>query len=134
MSPKIETLGKSYLIFFGLFHSLHLGSLSGVIESLIDAPPFFSLSSWHLILFVTYMALPIFSVFIDNFFLYFIVAGASIVRVLIDVLGVFIWISNLHILFFLLNLLAALFCMVLALDDVVLKVSAEILSFQWSKY
>jgi len=57
-----------------------------------------------------------------------------VVRVVAEASGFFTWTPDLHLMLAPFYALAAIFCLVLAAEDVASKVAGEILSSQWSQF
>jgi len=133
MKLNLASLAKVYIVFFGLIHFSHIFSLFGIL-TLDNAPPYESFWWWNVILSLTCMVLPVIAVLIDNYLLYVSVAAVSVVRILAEAFRLFIWTTDLYLMLAPFYALAAVFCLVLAAEDVASKVAGEILSSKWSQF
>ena len=80
------------------------------------------------------MIMPITAVLVDKYALYLAVAGVSLVRIVAEVSRAFTWNTNLHLMLAPLYALAAALSLILAVENVASRVSAEILSLEWSQF
>jgi len=134
MKLNLILLAKLYVLLFGLIHLDNVVSLLGINENIVSAPPYLSSWWWHMILLLVYSVLPILTVCMGNYALYTMVAGVSLVGVLVRILGVFTWIMNLQFVVVPLYALTAVLSLILAVENVASKVSGEILSLRWSQF
>jgi len=134
MKLNLILLAKLYVFLFGLIHLGNVVSLLGINENMVSAPPYLSFWWWHLVLFLVYLVFPILTVCVDNYALYTMVTGASLVGILVRVFGVFTWITDLRFVLVPLYALAALLSLILAVENVASRVSGEILSLRWSQF
>jgi len=134
MKPNLATFSKIYIICFALANYSDLLSVLGIGGSLITAPGYLSFWWWHVIFFLTYMVLPVVTILINNYRCYVVLAGVSLAGILIDILGVFTWTTNLHTLLLPFYALAAIVSLNLAVENVASKISAEILSLESSRF
>ena len=134
MKLNLILLAKLYVFLFGLIHLDNVVSLLGINENIVSAPPYLSFWWWHVILLLVYLVFPILTVWLGNYALYTMVAGVSLVGVLVRILGVFTWIMDLQFVVVPLYVLAAALSLILAVDNVSSKVSGEILSLGWSQF
>jgi len=134
MKLNLILLAKLYVFLFGLIHLDNVVSLLGINENIVSAPPYLSSWWWHMILLLVYSVLPILTVCMGNYALYTMVAGVSLVGVLVRILGVFTWIMNLQFVVVPLYALTAVLSLILAVENVASKVSGEILSLRWSQF
>lgn len=134
MKPNTISLAKVYLVLFGLIHFYHVFSIIGIHETIVSAPSYLSFWWWHIILLLVYGVLPIISVLIGNEKSCLIVTGVSLVGLLMETFGTFTWITNFHFTFALLDSLAVILSLFLAVENVALEVAAEILSLEWSQF
>ena len=133
MKLNLASLAKVYIVFFGLIHFSHIFSLFGILSS-VSPSLYASFWLWNVILSLTCLVLPVIAVLIDNYVLYVSVAGASVVRILAEAFRLFIWTTDFYLMLAPFYALAAVFCLVLAAEDVASKASGEILSSQWSQF
>lgn len=134
MKPNLILFAKLYVFLFGLIHLDNVISLLGINENMVGAPPYLSFWWWHVVLFLVYLVFPILTVCADNYALYTMVAGLSLVGVLVRVLRVFTWIMDQQFLLVPLYVLAAVLSLILAVGNVTSKVSGEILSSTCSQF
>jgi hypothetical protein len=134
MKLNLILFAKLYVFLFGLIHLDNVVSLLGINENMVSAPPYLSFWWWHVALFLVYLVFPVLTVIIDNYALYTMIAGVSLVGILVRVFGVFVWIADLFFIFVPLYGLAAFLALMLAVDSVASKASVEILSLGWSQF
>jgi hypothetical protein len=134
MRLDLISLAKIYILFFGLVHFSHIISMLGINEIIISAPPYLTFWWWHLLLLVVYGVVPIIAVLTDNEKSCLVVAGISLIGMFMGAFQVLTMTMSLHFIFAFLNSLAAVFSLLLAVEIVALKVSAEILSLGWSQF
>lgn len=134
MKLNLILLAKLYVFLFGLIHLDNVVSLLGINENIVSAPPYLSSWWWHMILLLVYSVLPILTVCMGNYALYTMVAGVSLVGVLVRILGVFTWIMDLQSVVVPLYALTAVLSLILAVENVASRVSGEILSLRWSQF
>jgi hypothetical protein len=135
MKLRSSSIAEAYLVVFGLIGFSHVISLFGFVETIVSAPPFLSVWWWHVTLLLVYGVLPIATVLMDSKQSWLVVVtGASLIRISVEALGVFTWITNFHFLFVLLNALAAVLSLKLAVEKVSVEVAAEMLCLEWSQF
>jgi len=134
MKLNLALLAKLYIFLFSLTHLDNVISLLGINENIVSAPPYLSFWWWHVVLFLFYLVFPVLTVMIDNYALYTMIAGVSLVGILVRVFAVFVWIADLLFVFVPLYGLAAFLALMLAADSVASKASVEILSLGWSQF
>jgi len=134
MKPTMMSLAKIYVASFGLAYYEHFAPLVGIGETLIGAPSYPSSWSWHAILLLTYIVLPIAAVFVDNYASYMITAAVATIGILAEVFGVFVWTTSSYLVILPLSALAVVISSILAVEDVASKVSGEILQLRWSQF
>ena len=134
MKLNLALLAKLYIFLFSLTHLDNVISLLGINENIVSAPPYLSFWWWHVVLFLFYLVSPVLTVMIDNYALYTMIAGVSLVGILVRVFAVFVWIAELLFVFVPLYGLAAFLALMLAADSVASKASVEILSLGWSQF
>ena len=134
MKPNVISFAKVYLVLFGLIHFYHIFSIMGIYETIVSAPSYLSFWWWHIILLLVYGVLPIISMLMDNEKSCLIVTGVSMVGILMETSRTFMWITNFHFTFTLLNSLAVILSLFLAVENVSFKVAAERLSLERSQF
>lgn len=137
MKLNFISLAKVYIVFFGFIHFSHVISFLGILginETMVSAPPFLTFWLWHVILFIVYGMLPIITVSIDNEKSYLILTGVSLVGILVEAFRVFTWAMDFYFILALLDSLAAILSLILAVEKVASEASAEILSLGWSQF
>jgi hypothetical protein len=97
---------------------------------MVSAPPYLSFSWWHIILSLVYGVLPIIAVLIGNKKTFLIVTGVSLIGILMEAFKVFIWVTDLRFMFALLNSLAAVLSLHLAVENVAIKIATQIFSLE----
>jgi len=131
MRPNLTSLAKLYLVFFGFINLFHVASLLSFNETMANAPPYLNFLGWHIILSLVYGVFPIITVLIDNEKSYIVLTAVSLIGVLIEALNVFTWVTNLSFMYAFLNSLAAILSSYLAVENVAIKIAAEILDLEW---
>jgi hypothetical protein len=106
----------------------------GLTETLVNAPSYLSVWWWHVILFLVYGMLPLGAVLVDNEKFCLIVTGVYITGILMESFGVFTMVVDTRLVFLLLDTLAVVFSLVLAVENVSIKVAAERLSLERSQF
>ena len=137
MKLNFISLAKVYIVFFGFIHFSHVISFLGILginETMVSAPLFLTFWLWHVILFIVYGVLPIITVSIDNEKSYLILTGVSLVGILVEAFRVFTWAMDFYFILALLDSLAAILSIILAVEKVASEASAEILSLGWSQF
>ena len=134
MRLNLVVLSKVYLLSFGLFHLNHVISLLGVNETILGAPSYIAAWWWHFILLLVYGAAPITAALTDNEKICLLVTGASVIWTFVGATGVFVMAMNIHYISVLLSPLASAFSLILAVENVASRISAEILSLEWSQF
>jgi len=137
MKLNFISLAKVYIVFFGFIHFSHVISFLGILginETMVSAPLFLTFWLWHVILFIVYGVLPIITVSIDNEKSYLILTGVSLVGILVEAFRVFTWAMDFYFILALLDSLAAILSIILAVEKVASEASAEILSLKWSQF
>ena len=132
MRPKFISLAKGYLMFFGLINLYHLVSVLGFNETLVSAPLYFNLLGWNILLSLVYGMFPIITVLKDNEKSYLILTGVSLIRILLDALNVFTWVTNLVFIFVLLNSFSAILSLYIAVENSSIRIAAEFLAIEWA--
>jgi len=127
-------LAKLYIFLFSLTHLDNVVSLLGINENIASAPPYLSFWGWHIVLFLVYLVFPILTVLVDNYALYTIVTGVSMVGILVRAFIVFTWVTGLYLMLVPLYALAAVLSLILAVENVASRASGEILSLGWSQF
>lgn len=134
MKPNLVLLAKLYIFLFSLTHLDNVISLLGINENIAGAPPYLSFWGWHILLFLVYLVFPILSVLVDNYALYTMVTGVSLVGILVRAFKVFTWVTDFYLMLVPLYALAAALSLILAVENVASRVSAEVLSLGWSQF
>ena len=137
MKLNLISLAKIYILVFGFLHFGHVISFLGILginETMVNAPPYLTFWWWHVILFLVYGVLPIITVSIDNEKSYLILTGVSLVGILVEAFRVFTWAMDFYFILALLDSLAAILSIILAVEKVASEASAEILSLGWSQF
>jgi len=134
MKSNLTTISKAYLLLVSLINFNHVISMLGLTETLVSAPSYLSVWWWHVILFLVYGMLPLSAVLVNNEKSCLIVTGVFIAGVLTESFGVFTMVVDVRLVFLLLDTLAAVFSLVLAVENVSLKVAAERLSLERSQF
>jgi len=130
MRPNLTSVAKLYLVLFSFINLYHVASLLSFNETMVNAPPYLSFLGWHIILSLVYGAFPISTVLTDNEKSYIILTGVSLMGVLIEASNVFTGVTNLPFMYALLNSLAAILSLHLAVEKVAIKIAAEILDLE----
>nr|MDO8134622.1 hypothetical protein [Candidatus Njordarchaeum guaymaensis] len=133
MKGRSIALAKLYIVLLGLINYSYFAPLLSIDSSVTGIQTGLT-SSWHLVVFIAYLVLPVIAVLMDNYALYVTLAGVLVVRAVAEAFGLFTWTSNLYLMVAPFYALAAVFCLLLAAEDVASKVSGEILSSQWSQF
>ena len=134
MRLNVIALAKMYLVLSGLINLNQVISLLGVYETLTSAPPYLSFMGWHLLFSLGYGILPIITVLLDHKKSWLLLVGVFLLGVLLAALNVVTWVPNFHVMFAVLNSLAAVFAFHLAVENVGLEVATEILSLERSQF
>jgi len=133
MNNRVIVLIK---IFIASLSLLTYGDFSPMLRdgsSLIGIPAGSAL--WlQLALFLAYIAMPIIALAINNYVSYTLLAGVFLLRPIIEFVGVLPWTISFHILIAPLYILAALFSLILAIENISSKISGEVLRLKWSQF
>ena len=106
----------------------------GLTETIVNAPSYLSVWWWHAILFIVYGMLPLAAVLVNNEKSCLIVTGVYITGILTESFGVFTMVVDARFVILLLDVLAVVFSLVLAVENVSIKVAAERLSLERSQF
>lgn len=134
MKSNLTTISKAYLLLVSLINFNHVISMLGIAETLVNAPSYLSVWWWHAILFFVFGILPLTAVLVNNEKSYLIVTGVYIAGILTESLGVFTMVVDARFVILLLDVLAVVFSLVLAVENVSIKVAAERLSLERSQF
>ncbi|MEE8322558.1 MAG: hypothetical protein V3R57_02910 [Candidatus Bathyarchaeia archaeon] len=134
MKSNLTTISKAYLLLVTLFNFNHVISMLGLTETIVNAPSYLSVWWWHAILFIVYGMLPLAAVLVNNEKSCLIVTGVYIAGIFMESLGVFTMIVDARLVILLLDFLAVVFSLVLAVENVSIKVAAERLSLERSQF
>lgn len=134
MKSNLTRISKAYLLLVSLINFNHVISMLGLTETLVNAPPYLNVWWWHVILFLVYGMLPLGAVLVNNEKFFLIVTGVYIAGILTESFGVFTMVVDVRLVFLLLDTLAVVFSLVLAVENVSIKVAAERLSFERSQF
>jgi hypothetical protein len=116
MKFNLLTIAKAYLLLVSLINFNHVISMLGLTETLVNAPSYLSVWWWHVILVLVYGMLPLGAVLVNNEKSFLLVSGVFIAGVLTE------------------DALAAAFSLVLAVENVSIKVAAERISLERSQF
>ena len=133
MNINLQTSAKAYIALFGLVNYLHVLSFqgSGGIKPAALSP--FNSAPLDAMLFLTYIALPIVSVFIDSYPSYIIVTAVCVTRIPMEFLGLFMQFPT-PLIVIPLYAIGAIFSLALAVEKAAAKASGEILRLKWSQF
>ena len=134
MKLNLILFAKLYIFLFGLIHLDNVVSLLGINENITSAPPLLSFWWWHIVLLLFYLVFPLLTVLVDNYAVYTMLAGVSVIGILVRVLRVFTWITDLHFILIPVYVISAGLSLILAMENVASRVSGEILSLGWSQF
>ncbi|MCZ2808241.1 MAG: hypothetical protein O2V44_02685 [Candidatus Bathyarchaeota archaeon] len=134
MKFNLPTVAKAYLLLVSLINFNHVISVLGLTETLVSAPSHLSLWWWHVILVLVYGMLPLGAVLVNNEKCCLIVTGVFIAGILTESFGVFTMIVDLRLVFLLLDTLAAALSLLLAVENMSIKLAAERLSLECSQF
>ena len=87
----------------------------------------------QLFMFLAYIAVPIIVLLINNYISYTLLMGVFLFRPIIELLGVFPWTFSFYIVIPL-YIFAALFSLILAVEDASSKICGEIFRLKWSQF
>ncbi len=133
MKYNLPTVAKGYLLGFGLLNFHHGLSALGLTETLVSAPPHLSMGWWHVLLFLANSLLPLSAVFVNNEKISVLVTGVFFAGMLTVAFGVFTTTLN-GLLLLSMDTVAAALALALAVEHAAMKVAAERLSFEGSRF
>jgi hypothetical protein len=134
MKFNLPTVTKAYLLLVSLVNFNHVISMLGLIETLVNAPPYLSFWWWHVILVLVYGILPLGAVLVNNEKSFLVVTGVFIAGILMESFGVFTMIVDARLVFLLLDTLAVALSLALAVENASIKIAAERLSLERSQF
>jgi hypothetical protein len=128
----LATLSRLYILCLGLTNYSHVFSLFGFLSE-NNASSYPNPLWWYAVLSFTFVIIPVITALIDNYALYVAVAGVSLVRILVESFTLFSWATHVYFMFVPLYAMATVLSLFLAMEKVASKISAEILSLEWSQ-
>ena len=129
---SIEATAKTYLVLLAFANSVAVLGILGVNEPVFPDP--LSFWAWNLVSVAIFLVLPILILAMDNYFLYIILSGVYLFRILLESFAFIMWSSGLNLIYVPLYGLAVLICLGIAANKVSFEIAGKILSLSWSQF